>query len=78
MGRTNEPARTSGRSRPGAGPGRGAQTMAHGMAEASLFDRRNPRPAVGGRLPETRPPGADQNPVMFVVLIGTIVTFIES
>ncbi len=51
----------------------------HGVAEArSLFDGEILRHAVVDALKKFDPRDQIKNPVMFVVLIGTIVTFIES
>jgi len=54
-------------------------TVAHGVAEArSLFDRQILAQAAVGSFRKLDPRVQVKNPVMFVVLIGTIVTFIES
>ena len=53
---------------------------AHGVAQArGLFDRRDPPPGAR-RLASTSSTRASQvkNPVMFVVLVGTVITFIEA
>jgi K+-transporting ATPase ATPase B chain len=51
----------------------------HGVAEArSLFDGEILRHAVVDAVKKFNPRDQIKNPVMFVVLIGTIVTFIES
>jgi K+-transporting ATPase ATPase B chain len=56
---------------PGTGP--------HGVAEArSLFDREILRHALVDAFKKLDPRVQVKNPVMFVVLIGTIVTFIEA
>ena len=53
-------------------------TVAHGVAQAwSLFTARSE--AGGDRLAEEARPGVQiKNPVMFVVLVGTVVTLIEA
>ncbi len=54
-------------------------TRAHGVAEArSLFDREIMRQALGDAFKKLDPRVQVKNPVMFVVLIGTVVTLIES
>jgi K+-transporting ATPase ATPase B chain len=54
-------------------------TQPHGVAEArSLFDRRIMRRAVLDAFKKLDPRVQVRNPVMFVVLVGTVVTFIES
>jgi len=51
----------------------------HGVAEArSLFDRENLRGAIIDAFKKLDPRAQVKNPVMFVVLIGTVVTLIES
>jgi K+-transporting ATPase ATPase B chain len=70
------------------GGGRGAtavqenapsQTIAHGVAEArSLFDRQILAQALVGSVKKLDPRVQVKNPVMFVVLIGTVITFIEA
>ncbi|HVX20497.1 MAG TPA: potassium-transporting ATPase subunit KdpB [Acidimicrobiales bacterium] len=54
-------------------------TVAHGVAQArSLFDRAIMRQALVDAFRKLDPRVQVKNPVMFVVLIGTVVTFIES
>jgi K+-transporting ATPase ATPase B chain len=54
-------------------------TAAHGVAQArSLFDREILGQALVGSVKKLDPRVQVKNPVMFVVLIGTIVTLIES
>jgi len=56
---------------PGAGP--------HGVAEArSLFDRQILRRALFDAVKKLDPRVQIKNPVMFVVLVGSVVTFIEA
>jgi K+-transporting ATPase ATPase B chain len=56
-----------------------APTVAHGVAQAaSLFDRQILKTALGGSFKKLDPRTQVKNPVMFVVLIGTFVTLIES
>ncbi len=51
----------------------------HGVAEArSLFDRQILRRALVDAFKKLDPRVQIKNPVMFVVLVGTVVTFIES
>jgi len=58
----------------GAGP-----TLAHGVAQArSLFDREILGKAAIDSFKKLLPTVQIKNPVMFVVLVGTIVTFIEA
>jgi K+-transporting ATPase ATPase B chain len=58
------------------GPAAGA---AHGVAESrSLFDREILRHALVDAFKKLSPRDQVKNPVMFVVLIGTIVTFVEA
>jgi K+-transporting ATPase ATPase B chain len=58
-------------------PGPGAE--AHGVAEArSLFDGQILRRALIDSFKKLDPRVQIKNPVMFVVLVGTVVTFIES
>ena len=53
--------------------------MAHGVAQArSLFDREILAQALVGAFKKLDPRVQVKNPVMFVVLIGTVVTFIEA
>ena len=60
-------------------PATGTATVPHGVAQArSLFDRGILRQALAGSFKKLDPRIQVKNPVMFVVLIGTIVTFIES
>jgi K+-transporting ATPase ATPase B chain len=55
------------------------QTMAHGVAEArSLFDRQILVQALWDAFKKLDPRTQVKNPVMFVVLVGTVITFIES
>jgi K+-transporting ATPase ATPase B chain len=52
---------------------------AHGVAEArSLFDREILWKALGEAFLKLNPAVQIRNPVMFVVLVGTVVTFIEA
>ena len=54
-------------------------TVAHGVAEArSLFDREILRQALVDAFKKLDPRVQVKNPVMFVVLVGTVVTFIEA
>jgi len=56
-----------------------APTEAHGVAtKRGLFDREILGAAVVDSFKKLRPQTQVRNPVMFVVLIGTIVTFVES
>ena len=53
--------------------------MAHGVAEArSLFDKQILVLALGGSFRKLDPRVQVRNPVMFVVLVGTVITFIEA
>ncbi len=57
------------------GPG----TEAHGVAEArSLFDGQILRQALVDSFKKLNPAIQIKNPVMFVVLVGTVITFIEA
>jgi K+-transporting ATPase ATPase B chain len=59
--------------------GNADQTMAHGVAESrSLFDKQILAQALGGSIRKLDPRVQVKNPVMFVVLVGTVITFIES
>jgi len=61
------------------GPTGAATTSAHGVAQArSLFDREILRQAFFGSFKKLDPRVQVKNPVMFVVLVGTVVTFVES
>src|SRR5579862_1308487 len=54
-------------------------TVPHGVAEArSLFDREILVQALGGSFKKLDPRVQVKNPVMFVVLVGTVITFIEA
>jgi potassium-transporting ATPase ATP-binding subunit len=54
-------------------------TVAHGVAQArSLFDREILLLALGGSFRKLDPRVQVKNPVMFVVLVGTVVTFCEA
>ena len=54
-------------------------SIAHGVAEArSLFDRQILRQALIDSFKKLDPRVQVKNPVMFVVLVGTVVTFAES
>ena len=51
----------------------------HGVAETrGLFDREILKEALIGAVTKLDPRVQIKNPVMFVVLIGTVITFIES
>jgi K+-transporting ATPase ATPase B chain len=53
--------------------------VAHGVAQArSLFDREILVVALGGSFRKLDPRVQLKNPVMFVVLIGTVITFVEA
>jgi K+-transporting ATPase ATPase B chain len=55
------------------------KAMAHGVAQArSLFDREILVLALGGSFRKLDPRVQVKNPVMFVVLVGTVITFIEA
>jgi K+-transporting ATPase ATPase B chain len=59
--------------------GAGSPTMAHGVAEArGLFDREILAQALGGSFKKLDPRVQVKNPVMFVVLVGTVITLIEA
>ncbi len=54
-------------------------TQAHGVAEArGLFDREILRQAFIDSFKKLNPAVQIKNPVMFVVLVGTVITFIEA
>jgi K+-transporting ATPase ATPase B chain len=54
-------------------------TQAHGVAEArSLFDREILRQALIDSITKLNPAVQIRNPVMFTVLVGSIITFIEA
>ena len=54
-------------------------TVAHGVAQArSLFDREILAKALLGAFIKLKPSVQVKNPVMFVVLVGTVITFIEA
>jgi potassium-transporting ATPase ATP-binding subunit len=74
MSIVNSPVAAPGGSTPERGPVR-----AHGVAESrSLFDREILREALVESLKKLDPRVQLRNPVMFVVLVGTVVTFVES
>ncbi len=55
------------------------ETEAHGVAEArSLFDGEILRHALVDSIKKLNPAIQIKNPVMFVVLVGTVITFIEA
>ena len=55
------------------------QIQAHGVAEArSLFDREILRQALFDSIKKLNPSVQIKNPVMFVVLVGSVITFIEA
>jgi potassium-transporting ATPase ATP-binding subunit len=55
------------------------QIEAHGVAEArSLFDREILRQALFDSIKKLNPLVQVKNPVMFVVLVGSVITFIEA
>jgi len=55
------------------------QIQAHGVAEArSLFDREILRQALFDSIKKLNPLVQVKNPVMFVVLVGSVITFIEA
>jgi K+-transporting ATPase ATPase B chain len=57
----------------------GPATEAHGVAEArGLFDREILRHALVDSFKKLNPALEIRNPVMFVVLVGTVITFIEA
>src|ERR1700760_2318188 len=54
-------------------------TVAHGVAESrSLFDREILRQALFDSFKKLDPRVQIKNPVMFVVLVGTVITFVEA
>jgi len=60
-------------------PGAPEVTVAHGVAQSrGLFDRAILRQAVLDSVVKLRPSVQIKNPVMFVVLVGTVITFIEA
>jgi len=68
-----------GRSAPSPTPGGTPTTVAHGVAQArSLFDSQILVLALGGSVRKLDPRVQVKNPVMFVVLVGTVVTFCEA
>jgi K+-transporting ATPase ATPase B chain len=76
MDQPGAPGGTLATAAPAAGPSR---TMAHGVAEArSLFDKQILVLALGGSFRKLDPRVQVKNPVMFVVLVGTVITFIEA
>ena len=55
------------------------QIQAHGVAESrSLFDREILRQALFDSIKKMNPVTQVKNPVMFVVLVGSVITFIEA
>ncbi len=57
----------------------GPAPEAHGVAEArGLFDREILRQALVGAFTKLNPALEIRNPVMFVVLVGSVITFIEA
>jgi K+-transporting ATPase ATPase B chain len=57
----------------------GPATEAHGVAESrGLFDREILRHALVDSVKKLNPALEIRNPVMFVVLVGTVITFIEA
>jgi len=59
--------------------GNAPQDAPHGVAQArSLFDREILLQAIVGSFKKLDPRVQVRNPVMFVVLVGTVITFIES
>jgi potassium-transporting ATPase ATP-binding subunit len=63
----------------GGAPGDSGPTMAHGVArERSILDRQILGRALIEALKKLNPATQIKNPVMFVVLVGTVVTFIEA
>ena len=57
----------------------GTPPTAHGVAQSrSLFDRQIVGQALIGSFKKLDPRVQVKNPVMFVVLVGTVVTFVES
>ena len=60
-------------------PAESGQAMAHGVAEARrLFDREILRTSVVGAFRKLDPRVQIKNPVMFVVLVGSVITLIYS
>jgi K+-transporting ATPase ATPase B chain len=51
---------------------------AHGVTNRGLFDREIILPAIGAAFKKLDPRVQVRNPVMFVVLVGTVVTLVES
>ena len=75
---TGTPATGGGTARADATPTAPA-TQAHGVAEArGLFDPEILRVALVGAFKKLDPRVQIKNPVMFVVLVGTVITFIEA
>ncbi|HEY1989980.1 MAG TPA: potassium-transporting ATPase subunit KdpB [Acidimicrobiales bacterium] len=61
------------------GPPPGPTTQAHGVAQPrGLFDREILRRALLDAFLKLNPAVQIRNPVMFVVLVGTVITFIEA
>ena len=57
----------------------GPATEAHGVAQArGLFDRDILRGALVDSVKKLNPAEQVRNPVMFVVLVGTVITFVEA
>jgi len=55
------------------------QALAHGVAQArSLFDHEVLAQALGGAFRKLDPRVQVKNPVMFVVLVGTVITLVEA
>jgi potassium-transporting ATPase ATP-binding subunit len=64
---------------PADGQGQAGPTQAHGVAEArGLFDGPILRQALIDSFKKLNPAQEIRNPVMFVVLVGTVITFIEA
>ncbi|HUZ09636.1 MAG TPA: potassium-transporting ATPase subunit KdpB [Acidimicrobiales bacterium] len=77
----NDPGRASSSTgeAPPATEGPAQSTVARGVAEArSLFDRQILGQALFGSFKKLDPRVQIKNPVMFVVLVGTVVTFVEA
>ena len=76
----NQPGASGGSpSTPSPTSGAAPATVAHGVAQArSLFDREILVVALGGSFRKLDPRVQLKNPVMFVVLIGTVITFVEA
>jgi len=75
----NQPGASGGSpSTPSPTSGAAPATVAHGVAQPAACSTEKFSSWPGRVVPQARPAVQLKNPVMFVVLIGTVITFVEA